>query len=126
MSPHQLTDSWVSQVGYIADVMHNIPVDVDHDRFDITGNNNDITYQNRPMLEGNPRDPRDFNHQSWHRKRFDDAGKIAHYLESQGEDASWYRNVMNGTQDPWEKQISPENDPNKQVTRITLDTVITI
>lgn len=117
ISAHQLTDSWVSQIAYLVDIIHNVDIDVLHDRFDITGNNQDETWKNRPMLEGNPKDPRDFNHPGWTRHRQRDAAKIAEYLKQQGEDITWWENVIKGKQDPWAKMLSPEYDPNKQISR---------
>jgi len=117
ISAHQLTDSWVSQIAYLVDIMQNIDIDVLHDRFDITGNNLDETWKNRPMLEGRPSDPRDFNHPAWRQHRTRDAARIAQYLRQQGEDTTWWENVIQGRQDPWAKMMSPEYDPNKQVSR---------
>jgi glycosyltransferase involved in cell wall biosynthesis len=117
MSAHQLTDSWVSQVAYMCDIMQDIEVDVTHDRFDLTGNNNDETFANRPMLEGNPADPRDFNHKNWSMRRMQDAHKIYDYLVSIGDNVPWFGDVLAGKQDPWEKMCSPERDPNQQVKR---------
>jgi len=117
ISAHQLTDSWVSQIAYLLDIMHNVDIDVLHDRFDITGNNQDETWMNRPMLEGRPEDPRDFNHQAWRNRRVKDAGVIADYLAKQGEDITWWNNVIQGRQDPWAKMLSPEYDPNKQLSK---------
>lgn len=117
-SPHQLNDNWVSQVAYMADIMVNVPIEIEHDRFDLTGNNNDETYQNRPMLEGNPNDPRDFHHLSWTKRRFDDVEKIAEYLQSHGEDTTWWTNVKAGKQDPWEKLKL--NDVNKQMVQFQI------
>lgn len=117
-SAHQLSDSYVSQVAYLLDIMHNIDVAVTHDRADITGNNRDETFANRPMLEGNPQDPRDFNHPQWRQRREQDAAKIAQYLEDRGQDTSWWQRVRQGQQDPWARMISPEQDPNQQVVRI--------
>lgn len=119
MSPHQLSDSWVSQVGYLLDIVQNIDVEVIHDRFDITGNNKDETWANRPMLEGNPQDPRDFNNIAWRQRRVTDAAKIASFLKGKGEDMTWFDNVLKGTQDPWARMTSPEYDPNKQIARFT-------
>jgi len=116
-SPHQLSDSTVSQMGYMLDIVKNIDVQVTHDRFDITGNNRDETWENRPMLEGNPQDPRDFNHIAWRQRRVSDCKKLSQYLREQGQDTSWFDNVLAGKQDPWAKMISPEYDPNKQVAR---------
>ena len=118
ISAHQLTDSWVSQVAYMLDIMHDIDVEVLHDRFDLTGNNGDDTWQNRPMLEGRPSDARDFNHVSWRRRRFEDAKKIAIMLLEQDEDMTWFENVCQQKQDPWEKMCGPDKDPNQQMSRM--------
>lgn len=117
MSAHQLSDSTVSQIAYMLDIVENIDVEVVHDRFDITGNNKDETWNNRPMLEGNPNDPRDFNHPNWRQKRVADARKIAEYLRSQGEDTTFFDKVLQGKQDPWAKMTGPEYDPNGQLMR---------
>lgn len=118
VSAHQLTDTWVSQISYILDIVETLPVDVTHDRFDLTGNNGDETWRNRPMLEGNHHHPADFNHPSWRQHRFNDCVKIADYLESIGDDMTWFRNVQAGKQDPWAKMTSKEFDPNKQIARL--------
>ena len=117
ISAHQLSDSWVSQIAYMTDIVQDIAVEVIHDRFDITGNNNDDTFKNRPMLEGNIKDARDFNHISWRNRRVKDGNKIADHLEKQGYDMTWFRNVMAGKQNPWEKMTGPVCDPNKQLTQ---------
>jgi len=117
LSPHQLTDSWVSQVAYMLDIMKDIPVDITHDRFDLTGNNNDETYKNRPMLEGNVNDPRDFNHSNWRQKRITDCRKLNEHLRSQGREVSWFDSVLRGDQDPWEHMTSDERDPNHQIAK---------
>lgn len=119
LCPHQISDAWISQTAFMLDIMTTIPVDVLHDRHDLTGNNEDDTYHNRPMLEGNHEDPRDFNHLGWRQRRFNDANKLAWYLNSIGDDVTWFKNVCNGTQDPWAKMISQEFDPNQQVKRVT-------
>lgn len=118
ISAHQLTDTWVSQIAYVLDIMHNINVNVTHDRFDITGNNNDDTYANRPMLEGNPNNIRDFNHANWRNRRWNDAKKIYAYLQQQGQDTAWFDRVLAGHQDPWERMCGDEQDPNHQVMRL--------
>jgi hypothetical protein len=115
VSAHQISDAWVSQIAYMLDIMHNIDVKVTHDRHDLTGNNDDSTYKQRVMLEGRPSDPRDFNHISWRRRRMQDALTICKSLESQGQTMTWFRSVMDGTQDPWAKMTSQEYDPNRQL-----------
>lgn len=118
VSAHQLTDAWVSQIGYILDIIHNIDVAVTHDRYDLTGNNNDETYANRPMFEGRPHDPRDFNHTTWRDRRISDCVKLSAMLKSQGMDMTWFDNVLTGKQDPWAKMCSPEYDPNGQISKV--------
>jgi glycosyltransferase involved in cell wall biosynthesis len=118
LSPHQINDAWISQIGYILNIVENIPVECVHDRYDLTGNNQDETYkQGGPgnMKEGNPNNPEDFNHINWTRKRHEDSDRIAWFMSEKGEDMSWYINVMNGKQDPWEYMLGPEQDPNNQV-----------
>lgn len=119
LCPHQISDAWISQTAFMLDIMTTIPVDVLHDRHDLTGNNGDETFEQRIMLEGNHEDPRDFNHVSWRQRRFQDANKIAWYLKSLGRDISWFRNVCLGKQDPWQKMLSKEFDPNNQVNVVT-------
>ena len=55
----------------------------------------------------------ELNFESWRLRRFRDAAKIAWYLQTQGEDITWFQNVMLGKQDPWEKL--KVNDVNKQM-----------
>jgi hypothetical protein len=112
LSPHQINDCWISQQAYLLDVYERIPVWVTHDRADLTGNNDDETYRNRPMLEGNPSDPRDFHHLRWYMRRMTDCDTLADYMKSQGLDTTWWEQVKAGKQDPWVKLR--ENDPNDQ------------
>ena len=114
LSPHQISDAWLSQQAYMLNLLERIPVQVLHDRHDLTGNNNDDTFNNRPMLEGNPRDPRDFHHPSQTSRRQEDCAKIAQYLETKrGVSMKFFADVFRGTQDPWEKLKA--NDVNKQM-----------
>jgi len=118
VSAHQLTDAWVSQIAYLLDIMINIPVKVLHDRYDLTGNNEDSTYQKRSVLEGNIDAPGDFNHVDQRRARFNDAKKIANFLRENGQDTSWFDRVLEGKQNPWVKMIDPKYDPNQQLSRL--------
>jgi hypothetical protein len=47
ISQHQLNDSWIQDICHEADAVQEIPVTVFHDRYDVTGNNLDATFQNR-------------------------------------------------------------------------------
>jgi len=114
LSPHQISDGWLSQQAYMLDIMERTDISVEHDRFDLTGNNHDETFQNRPMLEGNPKNPLDFHSLQNSNLRMEDATKIAVYLETKrGMDMSFFANVHRGLQDPWEKLKL--NDVNKQM-----------
>jgi len=113
LSPHQISDAWLSQQAFMLDIWERIPVDVVHDRHDLTGNNDDDTYKNRIMFEGNPGDPRDFHSPGWTNLRMADSDKLASYMKSQNIDTTWWENVKLGKQDPWVKLN--ENDPNKQM-----------
>lgn len=117
MSPHQMSDAWLSQVSYMLDIFERIPVWAEHDRFDLTGNNNDETFQRggpTHQKEGNPKNPEDFHSDKWHAKRIQDTEKLAQYLKSRGVDTSFWENVKLGKQNPWEKLEA--NDINKQMT----------
>lgn len=111
ISPHPTQDGWLSQQAYMLDIWQRIPVHVLHDRHDLTGNNNDTTFQQRAMLEGKPGDPLDFHSVQQLDLRHRDCAKLASYLHNVlGKDISFFENIFKGTQDPWEKLI--ENDVN--------------
>jgi hypothetical protein len=114
LSPHQINDAWISQVSYMLDILERIPVWVEHDRFDLTGNNHDETFLNRPMLENQPDNPEDFHSDKWHAKRLQDTDKLAQHLKDRGVDISFWENVKLGKQDPWVKLEA--NDINRQMT----------
>jgi hypothetical protein len=114
ISPHPTQDGWLSQQAYMLDIWQRIPVDVLHDRHDLTGNNNDTTFQTRAMLEGKPDDPLDFHSVQQMDLRHRDCAKLATYLRNDlGKDISFFENVFAHKQDPWEKLI--QNDVNRQM-----------
>ena len=114
ISPHPTQDGWLSQQAYLLDIWERIPVWVEHDRYDLTGNNGDTTFQTRRMLEGRPDDPDDFHSIQQIDLRHRDAAKLATYLRNEcGQDMTFFTNVFNGTQDPWEKLA--QNDVNSQM-----------
>jgi hypothetical protein len=114
LSPHQISDAWLSQQAYMLDIWQRIPVHVLHDRHDLTGNNNDATFQNRPMLEGNPIDPRDFHSLVQLERRHRDCFKLAEVLRTEYQhDLTFFENIFKGSQDPWEKLA--KNDVNRQM-----------
>lgn len=112
LSPHPLTDAWLSQIAYKLDIWERIPVHVTHDRHDLTGNNKDQTFDDRNMheLEGNPNNPQDFHNPQWIKLRMDETEKLSRWMVAQGLDTTWWENIKFGKQDPWEKLAA--NDVN--------------
>lgn len=109
ISPHQINDAWISHIAYLLDIMVNIPVFIHHERFDLTGLNHDETYKNRPMLEGNHNDPRDFNHRNWREIRLKDANKICNYIERvENRTCDWFRDGCVGKIDIWSKMYAAD------------------
>lgn len=85
LSSHQMSDAQISQIGYMCNIVENIDVHCTHDRFDLTGNNNDETYNNRPQLEGNPNNPNDLNSKQTTEGRYQQCLKIMWYLRKTGQ-----------------------------------------
>ena len=99
LSPHQINDAWVSQVAWMLDIVKNIPVLINHERYDLTGKNGDDVYKNRPMLEGNPSNPRDFNHFTWRKARIDECMKLAQHIAPLGHDMNHFKWGVEGVDD---------------------------
>jgi hypothetical protein len=113
LSLHSMTDAWLSQNAFCVDIWERINIHVLHDRADLTGNNRDATYKQRELLEGNPRNPRDFHHVSQAKLRMSECDKLDAYLKSIGQSTGWWDRVKAQQQDPWEKLKA--NDPNDQM-----------
>tara|TARA_B100001287_G_C22616576_1_gene497904 strand:- start:147 stop:1037 length:891 start_codon:yes stop_codon:yes gene_type:complete len=104
LSQNPQNDAWLSHIAYMLDIFERIDFEFIHDRADITGNNDDETFQNRKYMEGNPSDPKDFGHEEMQKARVSSAAKIAWYLEKIGQgDLTWWEKVKAGEQDPFEK-----------------------
>jgi hypothetical protein len=119
LSPHQISDGWISQNAYCLDIMERIQVHVTHDRADLTGNNLDQTYKNRPMLEGNPSNPGDFHYINWVQRRMQECEILSNYMKSQNLDTTWWENIKSNKQDPWEKLRL--NDTNNQMRQFQIN-----
>jgi hypothetical protein len=113
LSPHQMIDAWLSQQAYMLDIYKRIEVHVLHDRFDLTGNNNDETFRNRPMLEGKPSDPNDFHSKQQIELRHRDCAKMAAHMKKINISTAFFENIFLGKQDPWQRLA--ENDTNHQM-----------
>lgn len=112
LSPHQINDAWVSQIGWMLDIVETIPVHIHHDRADLTGSNNDDTYKRRIMLEGHPDRPGDFNHIEWRKIRTNEAIKLATHIErKENRLLTHFRDGMEGKIDMWSKmkQLDVQN-----------------
>lgn len=118
LSLHSMTDAWLSQIAYCVDIWQRIDVTVIHDRADLTGNNQDDTYKNRELLEGNPNNPKDFHNRTQAANRWRECHTLADYMKSNGIDTTFWENVVAGKQDPWEKL--KENDINSQMVQFQL------
>jgi len=103
LSQNAQNDAWLSHIAYMLDIFERIDVEFIHDRADITGNNDDPTFQNRKYMEGNPSDPKDFGHSTMQQARVATAYKIAWFLDRIGQHSTWWDNVVAGKQDPFEK-----------------------
>jgi len=101
------------------DIWQRIDVMVKHDRYDLTGNNNDTVFQNRPMLEGHPFTPGDFDYTGNRNMRIQDCVKLANYMKSIGLSTVFFENVLAGQQDAWEKLA--KNDVNQQQGQFSID-----
>lgn len=114
LSPHPSQDAWVSQQAYMLDIMERTTIKVLHDRHDLTGNNEDDTFEERRMLEGNPHDLMDFHSVPQTQLRHTDTAKLGKYAhEKYNTDMTFFNNVFLGKQDPWEKLA--KNDINGQM-----------
>lgn len=105
LSPHQINDAWVSQIGFMLDIVETIPVHIHHARFDLTGQNNDRTFNERVMLENlGPENPKDFNHPNWIKIRVQEAIKLAEYIENkEGRLLTHFRQGLENKIDIWQK-----------------------
>ena len=113
LSLHSMNDAWLSQIAYCVNIWQRIEVNVLHDRADLTGNNLDNTYKQRELLEGNPSNPKDFHHPNNTLLRMSECDRINEYLKTQGLDNSFWLNVKEQKQDPWEQLKA--NDVNGQM-----------
>ena len=108
LSLNAQNDAWLSHIAYMLDIFERIDITFLHDRADLTGNNDDETFQNRNYMEGNPDDPADFSHPDMQNQRVRSAYKIAWFLDRIGQHSEWWDKVVAGEQDPFEKMVWPD------------------
>ena len=92
LTPHQAIDAWVSQIAYMTDCIEKISPSVMHDRFDLTGNNQDDTYNEREFLENRPDQDEDINSRKMQDMKWEWARKICWYRKRIGQDTGWFDN----------------------------------
>ena len=103
LSQNAQNDAWLSHIAYMLDIFERVDFEFIHDRADITGNNDDETFQNRKYMEGNPEDPKDFGHPDQQNARVASANKIAWFLDKIGQRSEWWDKVQRGEQNAFEK-----------------------
>lgn len=113
ISPQQAIDAWVSQVCYLTDCFQRIKSVVTHDRHDLTGNNDDTTYQEREFLEGDPNRVGDAFHPDMVQLKQLYAEKVAWFLRAIGQDTGYWNKVAAGLVEPF--SLMHANDPNKHL-----------
>lgn len=110
VSEHPLNDAWLSQVGYLLDIVEDVPIFIEHERHDLTGKNQDATYQERQILEGNPSNPLDFLHMSYRQKRIEDGAKLAEHLkQTRGMELPHFDDAIAQRIDPWAKMMARDH-----------------
>ena len=120
LSSHQMSDAQISQIGYMCNIVENIDVHCTHDRFDLTGNNNDETYNNRPQLEGNPANPLDLNSNETTADRYAQCLKIMWYLRKMGDYNDHFETaITDKTYNLW--KYLEASDPNGLTLRFGID-----
>lgn len=106
LSQNAQNDAWLSHIAYMLDIFERTSIMVTHDRADLTGNNDDATFQARKYMEGNPTDPEDFGHPAMQQARVASAYKIAWFLEKMGKPSAWWADVVANKQNPFEKMVA--------------------
>jgi hypothetical protein len=101
-------DAWLNLIAKPLGIIKEIPVNVFHDRFDLTGNNDDEIFRSRVYKEGNPEDPMDLMHPNMIKTRDAIMHKIAWYTSRIGQPqvTEYFDQVKEGKLDPfldWKK-----------------------
>lgn len=86
ISPTTHVDRFIFEVSYrimVQPFIVNIPIDIEHDRYDLTGNNNDEVYKERIYMEGDPKNPKHADSPETQAMVWRDSMKISKYLAQQ-------------------------------------------
>ena len=101
ISLHGQNDAWLSEIAYALDIMQDVDINVIHDRADITGNNNDETFNKRIYKEGKPHEKGDLHHQDMVNLRLADASKLAWYLSKIKQPSQAWADVIAKKREPF-------------------------
>jgi len=101
ISLHGQNDAWLSEIAYLLNIMREVDIEVEHDRADITGNNNDETFRARVYNEGNPSKIGDLHHEQMIKLRYKDALKINWYLGLIKQPNSYITDNLKNKTDPF-------------------------
>jgi hypothetical protein len=114
LSPHQVTDSWVSQIAYLTGIMQNChEVLAHHNRYDLVGGEPDQVSNEREFLDRDPSNPEDLNHPNQLDLKVAWAKKLRWYLGKIGQNPGWFDKwVSDPSFDLW--ATLKENDVNNQ------------
>jgi hypothetical protein len=106
-----MIDAEISQMAYMLDVIKIVDIDVLHEPSPVP----------KVRFENAINDVRDFHHETWRNQRMKDCATLATYMHSIDPDTTeFFRNVLEGRQDPWEKLVA--NDINKQQIQFPIET----
>tara|TARA_Y100000004_G_C8932714_1_gene420768 strand:- start:267 stop:1121 length:855 start_codon:yes stop_codon:yes gene_type:complete len=101
ISLHGQNDAWLSEIAYALDIMQEVDIEVEHDRADITGNNNDEVFRARKYKEGKPQEEGDLHHQQMINLRLAEASKLAWYLDKIKQPSQAWAQVIMKKRDPF-------------------------
>jgi hypothetical protein len=102
LSRHQMIDAEISQIAYMLDIIEIVKIDVIHEQSELTGQQ-DATSQQKYRFEGNQADPRDFHYKSIVEQRIADCHSLSAYMNEKNLDTTFFKNICDNQQDPWEK-----------------------
>jgi hypothetical protein len=102
LSRHQMIDAEISQNAYMLDIIEIVDIDVIHEQSELTGKQ-DSTSQRKNRFEGNVNDPKDFHFRNTVLQRIEDCHKLSAYMQNIGLDTTYFKNICNNQQDPWQK-----------------------
>jgi hypothetical protein len=98
-----MIDAEITHMAYMLDLLKIVDRDVNQEPSPVP----------RVRFENSIHDVRDFHHKSWRDQRMKDCATLATYMHSVDPNSTtFFKNVLEGRQDPWEKLVA--NDINKQ------------